>query len=232
MNKLKQFGNKLVSNLKRIKEDHLISKYLKNNKLFVFFVISNIINSTLLRILTMPISDNILAIKPIIADLAVVILLGSFSYLFRKRKSQVIYLCFITFLFTAICTINSIYYTFYTSFASFSMLSLTQFIAPVGDAVVENVLQIKDLVYLIPALSFIIYCIVNRKKYKNKIEIKSKRKDKFIKTMISSVILILLFCVTLTGLEISRFVKQWNKEYVVQRFGIYIYQVNDGITSL
>lgn len=230
MQKLKKWKNKAISTLKNIKKDKLISKYIKNNKVFVFFVLVNVINSTLLRIMTMPVLENILAIKPIIADLAVVILFGAFSYLFKKKKYQAVYCCIWTVIFTIICTINSVYYTFYTSFASFSMLSLTQFIAPVGDAVVENVLQVKDLLYLIPAAAYIIYCIVTRDNYKGYLY--TKRKEKFIKTVSVSGILILLFCVTLTGLEIGRFVKQWNKEYVVQRFGIYVYQVNDGITSL
>lgn len=232
MKKIKNLKNKFINTCKKIKEEHLISKYIKNNKIFVFFVLVNVINSTLLRILTMPNAENIFALKPIIADLAVVIIIGSFNYLFRKGKSQVIYLSIITFIFTAICTINSVYYTFYTSFASFSMLSLTQFIAPVGDAVVENVLQIKDLVYLIPTIAFYVYCFLKKKQYKNKFELKRKRKDKFVKTISTGGILVLLFCVTLTSLEIGRFIKQWNKEYVVQRFGIYVYQVNDGFTSL
>lgn len=232
MNKVKDIKDKIVNKFKNIKQEHLISKYFKENKLFVFYVLVNVINSTMLRVVTMPTSENILALKPIIADLAVVIVLGSFGYLFKKKKRQVIYLCVLTFIFTAICTINSVYYTFYTSFASFSMLSLTQFIAPVGDAVVQNVLQIKDLLYLIPTILFYGFCIVNRDKYKNKFEIRKHRKDKFIKTLATGGILVLLFCITLTGIEISRFVKQWNKEYVVQRFGIYVYQVNDGFTSL
>ncbi len=232
MEKIKNLKNKFINTCKKIKEEHLISKYIKNNKIFVFFVLVNVINSTLLRILTMPNAENIFALKPIIADLAMVIIIGSFNYLFRKGKSQVIYLSIITFIFTAICTINSVYYTFYTSFASFSMLSLTQFIAPVGDAVVENVLQIKDLVYLIPTIALYVYCFLKKKQYKNKFELKRKRKDKFVKTISTGGILVLLFCVTLTSLEIGRFVKQWNKEYVVQRFGIYVYQVNDGFTSL
>ena len=76
------------------------------------------------------------------------------------------------------------------------------------------------------------YCFLRKKQYKNKFELKRKRKDKFVKTISTGGILVLLFCVTLTSLEIGRFVKQWNKEYVVQRFGIYVYQVNDGFTSL
>jgi hypothetical protein len=77
-----------------------------------------------------------------------------------------------------------------------------------------------------------VYCFLKKKQYKNKFELKRKRKDKFVKTISTGGILVLLFCVTLTSLEIGRFVKQWNKEYVVQRFGIYVYQVNDGFTSL
>ena len=98
MEKIKNLKNKFINTCKKIKEEHLISKYIKNNKIFVFFVLVNVINSTLLRILTMPNAENIFALKPIIADLAMVIIIGSFNYLFRKGKSQVIYLSIITFI--------------------------------------------------------------------------------------------------------------------------------------
>lgn len=232
MNKIKNAKNKLVGEIKHIKNDHVISNYIKNNKVFVVFVLLNVFNAMLLRILTMPSIGNIILPKPIIADAAVVVIFGSFVYLFKKNKSKIAYLSILTFIFTAICTINSVYYTYYTSFASFSMLSLTQFIAPVGDAVVKNILQIKDFIYIVPMLSFYIYLFVNRKKLKTKIIIKKRRRKKFLKTLIAGVVLIAVFCLTLSGIEISRFIKQWNKEYVVQRFGIYVYQINDGITSL
>lgn len=232
MNRIKKLKDNIILKLKRVKEDKLISKYIKENKIFVAYIIINILNSTLLRAVTMKSLSNILLPKPLIADLAVVIILGSFGFLFKKNRNQVIYLSVLTFVFTFLCTANSIYYTYYTSFASFSMLSLTQFIAPVGDAVVENVLQIKDLVYLIPLISFYIFIFFNKKEYKEKYSIKRKRKDNFTKSISTGAILVLLFCITLSPLEISRFIKQWNKEYVVQRFGIYVYQLNDGVTSL
>ena len=163
MNRIKKLKDNIVLKLKRVKEDKLISKYIKENKIFVAYIIINILNSTLLRAVTMKSLPNILLPKPLIADLAVVIILGSFGFLFKKNRNQVIYLSVLTFVFTFLCTANSIYYTYYTSFASFSMLSLTQFIAPVGDAVVENVLQIKDLVYLIPLISFYIFIFFNKK---------------------------------------------------------------------
>ena len=38
--------------------------------------------------------------------------------------------------------------------------------------------------------------------------------------------------VTMSSLDISRFVKQWNREYIVMRFGVYIYQMNDAVASI
>lgn len=232
MKKVKNIIGKLVDKVKHIKRDHVISNYIKNNKVFVVYIFLNVLNALLLRILTMPSIANILLPKPIIADAAVVVILGSFVYLFKKNKSKIVYLSFLSFIFTAICTINSVYYTYYTSFASFSMLSLTQFIAPVGDAVVKNILQIKDFIYIIPLLSFYIYLFINRKKLKTKVVLKKRRRQQFFRTLIGGGILIVLFSVTLTGIDVSRFIKQWNKEYVVQKFGIYVYQINDGIASL
>ena len=42
----------------------------------------------------------------------------------------------------------------------------------------------------------------------------------------------LVFLLTMSSLDISRFVKQWNKEYIVMRFGIFVYQTNDLISSV
>ena len=36
----------------------------------------------------------------------------------------------------------------------------------------------------------------------------------------------------MTPLDVSRFFKQWNKEYIVMRFGIYVYQGNDVISTI
>ena len=36
----------------------------------------------------------------------------------------------------------------------------------------------------------------------------------------------------MTSLDVSRFIKQWNKEYIVMRFGIYVYQANDLVSSI
>lgn len=217
--------------LKRVKEEHLIKKYFTDNTLFLTFVLVCVINSTMLRFFTMHTLENYLAIKPIIADIGIVVLVGSFSYLFKGKKRYT-YLLIASIFFTAICMINSIYYTFYTSFASASMLSLTQFIAPVSDAVVENVLQLKDLLYLVPFAFFIFTYHRLLKKGKFKRYTKTERKTNWLHTFIAGVVILVVFTVTLSGLEIGRFVKQWNREYIVMRFGIYLYQGNDVVKSL
>ena len=229
--KLQNLKNKVIHFFKKVKKEHVIRNYFKNNRLFVAFVIVCVINSTMLRILTMQTTENIFAIRPIIADLGIVIAIGSFSYLF-KGKGRYRYLSIWAVLFTAICMVNSVYYTFYTSFASFSMLSLTQFIGPVGDAVVQNVLQLKDLFYLIPLFFFIFYYHRLAKKGEYQKYEKKERKKKFFNTLIVGAITLIVFCFTLSGLEIGRFVKQWNREYIVMRFGIYLYQGNDLVKSL
>ena len=101
--------------------------------------------------------------KAILADSAVVVALGAFAYLFKQKNRFTYLLCMNIFL-TGICIVNSVYYTFYTSFASVSMLSLTQYIGDVGDAVVENVLQLKDMVYIIGPLALIFCHFKLRKK--------------------------------------------------------------------
>ncbi len=229
--KIINFKDKFIKKIKRIKEEKMISSYFKDNRLFLVYVLVCVINSTLLRIFTMPTMENYLSIKPIIADIAVVTIIGSFSYLFKGRKRYV-YLLIWAIIFTAICTINSAYYTFYTSFASVSMLSLTQYIGEVGDAVVENVLQIKDLVYIFPLIFFIYYYHRLSKKDQYKIYTKEKRVKKFKNTIITGGVILLLFVLSLSSLEISRFVKQWNREYIVMRFGIYMYQGNDIVASI
>ena len=231
-NTFKKIKDEIIKKIKIIKRDHLIKVYMKNNILFLSFVIFMVINATLLRFLCMHSIDNYLSWKAILADTTIAVFIGAFGYLFKPKNRFAYYMTFTIFL-TAICMINSVYYTFYTSFASISMLSLTQYIGDVGDAVVENVLQLKDLVYLIAPIAIIIIHIrLKKKNYYKKVELKAERKRRTIKTLSASGILLVLFLVTLTSLDVSRFFKQWNKEYIVMRFGIYVYQANDVVTSI
>ena len=228
-NKLK---NNLIKKCKKIKKEHLVREYFKDNVLFVTFVVTAVLNSTILRFFCMHSLENYLSWKAILADTIIAMTIGAFGYLIKPKNRFAYYISFNIFL-TAICMINSVYYTFYTSFASISMLSLTQYIGDVGDAVVENVLQLKDLIYVIgPIAMIVVHTKLKKKNYYKRIELKSDRKKKTLKTLGAAGALFILFLVTMTSLDASRFLKQWNKEYIVMRFGIYIYQANDLVTSI
>ena len=236
MKRLKKIFNKLKLNtwkkIRRAKEDHLIQEYIKENQLFLTFIAVSVLDSTLLRFLCMHSIENFLSWKALLADTFVATLIASFGYLLKPKNRFAYYMGFCIFL-TAICVINSVYYTFYTSFASISMLSLTQYIGDVGDAVVENVLQPKDVIYLIaPIILFFVYARNVKKNYSKKIELKSDRKRMTFRSLVVSALLLTLFISSLSSLDVSRFMKQWNKEYIVMRFGIYIYQANDVFVSL
>ena len=236
MKRLKVFFNKskkkIVKVAHKVKTEHLIRQYFKNNMLFVTFVLTGVLNSTILRFFCMHSVENYLSWKAILADTIVVSAIGAFGYLFKQKNRFTYYLIFNCIL-TIVCIINSVYYTFYTSFASISMLSLTQYVVDVGDAVVENVLQLKDLIYIIgPLILIYVHIKAKKRNYYKKVETRKTRRRMTIQTLGFSGVLLIIFLLTLTSLDASRFFKQWNKEYIVMRFGIYIYQANDIVTSL
>ena len=231
-NAFKRLKKNVKNRIKVIKRDHLVREYFKNNVLFLTFVLTGVLNATILRFLCMHTVENYLSWKAILADTIVVTAIGAFGYLVKPKDRFIYYFGFCIFL-TAICMINSVYYTFYTSFASISMLSLTQYIGDVGDAVVENVLQLKDLVYIISPLILIgVHLKLKKKNYYKRVELKSDRRKRTAKTLSVTGVLLIVFLLTLSSLDISRFFKQWNKEYIVMRFGIYVYQANDLVASV
>jgi len=203
--------------------------YLKTNILFMTFVLTSLFNGCLLRFLTV---RNYFDIKPIIADLAFVLVIGAFGY-FIKPKHQFKYYVTWSAVFIALCVVNSMYYSNYLSFVSFSLLETSLQIADMSDAVVGNVMELKDFVFLWQLLAII---IVNKnlkkKKYYEKVSKIEKGKVRALNTLVVAVIFIGFFISTLTSVDISRLSKQWDREYVVMNFGIYIYQFNDLVSTL
>ena len=65
---MKKIFNNVCKYLKKVKNEHLISTYIKENPLFIIYIIINVINSTMLRFFTMHSLENYLSIKPILAD--------------------------------------------------------------------------------------------------------------------------------------------------------------------
>lgn len=239
--KKRTFFSKVKSYYRKLKENpretfrymwDATKKYCFNNKMFILFVFINVLNSFLLRVLTVNTAGDLLDFHPFLADFSFIVIVGSFSY-FMSKKAKYIYLLVWTIILSVICMINSSYYTFYTSFSSVSLLSTARFITAVGDAVVENVLQPKDLIYMIMPIVFIFFNVHYKKSgYYTRSSFLVKSKKKATTTLAVGLISLAIFATTLTGTDIGRLTKQWNREYIVMRFGIYVYHVNDLIKSV
>lgn len=206
-----------------------IGEYIKTNVLLLTFVLTSLINAIVLRHMTV---QNTFSIKPVIADLVVVLVIASFAY-FIKPRYRIYYFFTFACLLSAICIINAIYYKNYFSFASVSLLGTLGQLGGYTDAVFENILEAKDLLYLwqlfvLPVMHF----GLKRKKYYDKVEKKELPKIRFLNTIIVSLITLGFFISMLTSVDISRLKKQWNRESVVMEFGIYTYQINDLFTAL
>ncbi len=228
MNNLKDeiqnnFKNLVKSSRKKTKV------YLQTNILFMTFVVTTVLNAILLRALTV---GNTFDIYPIIGDLSVVIIIGAFGY-FIKPKHQFKYFSIWALVFTILCIMNSMYYTNYLSFASLSLLETSAQIVDVGDALVENIMEIKDFAYLWQILAiYLVNRSLKKKDYFTKAAKVEVGKVRALNTMVVGLVIIGFFISTLNSTDISRLGKQWNREFIVMRYGIFTYQLNDIVASI
>lgn len=214
---MKNGKEKIKKLLKIIKKDYPVE---------TFFIISNLINGLIIRIVTV---KNGLFISPLLVDLGFLILVSLFSLLIKKEK-RIRYFITLSIIFNIVCIVNSIYYHYYSSFASISLIANITFASDVSDAIVENVLKAVDLIYIWQTITLvIIYKKTNKKEY-----IKHKEnKKKLVKTgLITSLSLFAVAALFMPLNAWSRLYNLWNRESVVMNHGIYVYQLDDFIQSL
>lgn len=206
-----------------------MTQYAKTNILFTTFVITSVLNSSLLRFLTV---KNYIDIRPVLADLGVVLIIGAFGYFF-KPKNQFKYYFSWSLFFTIICIINSMYYTNFLSYASASLLATSLQLKSVGDAVTQNVMELKDFSYLwqIVAMIFVNRALKKKQYYQNVTKVENG-KIRALNTLVAGLIILGFFISMLNSVDISRLSKQWNREFIVMRFGLYVYQANDLVASV
>ncbi len=217
---------KVVGFLKRLRKN--FSKYLSTNRLYLFFVLFALIDTVILRANTIANTNDY---KPFICDLALIIIIGSFGY-FVKPKKQFNYFFIWLFIITTMCVVNSIYYIFYTSFASFSLIAELGLVGEVGDSLVEK-FRIIDFIYIIfLVLYYLIHKHLKNGSYYLFVRKVEKSKKMFASTILVGVLILSFTLINIDGTDASRLVKQWNRVYIVQRFGIVLYQGNDLVQSL
>lgn len=204
------------------------SNFIKYNKQFCSFIILSILCAIFLRVST---SGNILNLKPLLFEISMPILIGSFAY-FNKPKNQFGYLLGCLLALDVVCIVNAIYYEFYSSYASFSLITALKQVGEVGDAVFAKMKLIHFIYLLAPIIFIFVNKSLNSKDYFNYVTKFEKTKSLLKQVFLFGLTVFLVGFFTLSSTSISRLAKQWNREYIVNRYGIVVYQINDLINTL
>ena len=211
--KIKKFKESIIKFLKQTK------KIIKDNPLLFIFIVGTLLNDILLRAFTV---GKFYRIAPFAVDLFVTLLFASVYFLI-KEKNRFKYLFILSIISTIICIANSIYYSYYSSFISVTFLSFAFTNTETGDAdVVGNLLRLEYFIFI--WLPICLY-IVNKKKNGNVKEKYGKESFKF--TLKWALIALIVSVCSLEYVSYARLVMQWNREYIVNSFGIYTYQISD-----
>ena len=227
-NSIQKHIKALINKIKKRSKEISVKRYIKTNILFMSYALVNLFASWLLRIVTM---GSIFDFKAIVSDAAFILVVGCFAYLFKPKK-QFRVLIVLTIIMMLTCIINAVYYENYVSFASFSLLSTASFLGDMDGSIVTGLIHFKDAILIFPPIVLtIVHVFLKKKKYYDKVEKIERSKKRFSNTVILGVFATVLTIMLMVPSDYGRLKKQWNREYLVQRFGIYVYQLNDAIKS-
>ena len=202
-------------------------EYIKTNVMFITFVVGALLNSTFVRFIT---AGNFFSLRPIFADLIVLVVFGTVLYFIRPNR-RIYYVLSISILLSFVCFINAVYYRFYESYTSISLLFATTQLIDVSDAVIWY-LKWYDYIYIWhPITLYLLYRRLSKGDYFSRVLKIEKPKEILIKTTIVLLFVTSIFTVTLTTTEIGRLYTQWNRTFLVERFGLYAYHISDLIKS-
>lgn len=220
----------MLEKIKKYLKKHKKSfyKFVATNRQFMSFIILLVIETTLLVMTTLGVKTW--GFRTMFFDFAVIFLLGSIGYLFKPKK-QYIYFQTVLSIITLICLINGIYYTFYNSFVTIGLIESLGQVNTVTDAVFDKLTPMHAIYLIFPLIFAFIHRLLKSHNYFNYVSRIENSKKNFGTTMLIGVILLCLNIVTLDGTDISRLVKQWNREYIVERYGILTYQLNDMVQN-
>ncbi|MCH5167936.1 MAG: LTA synthase family protein [Erysipelotrichales bacterium] len=202
--------------------------FVKHNVQFMTFVILCLISCALLRNFTI---NKMWVFGATFFDLSIIVLIGSLAFLLKPKK-QFAYFFTVMCVITVMNIINTVYYAFFSSFASFALLASMGQTGEVADAVFEKLKLIHFIYLLMPIIFYIIHQVLVKKDYFGIIEAIEVGKKLFVEVAIVGGILLFINISSLTPTDVSRYSKQWNREYIVERFGVIVYQFNDGIQTI
>ena len=218
--------NKFKAFIKKIKRS--IVNYYMTNKLFISYVILALAGTIVARGFSF---GHVFFLKAQASDLAMILLIGIFAYLF-KPKNRYKYLLTWLIIFSVIEIINVIYYKFFTSFASLGELATLGQTETVAGSIFEK-LTILNFIYIIfPIIFYFIHVKLARTTYYNFIG-RIRKTKRFVLAVFIAILICLGYTFgTATRTDYSRISKQWNRVYIADRFGFILYQANDFVQTL
>lgn len=226
-NEKTKLKEKIINFIKNISKD--TKNIIKDNKLLFVYILGAVLNGIILRAFTI---GNALSIRPVLADMIVTLIFSSLYFLVKK-KYRFLYLFIISIVSTLVCLSNIVYYFYYSSFISITFFSFVLANHDTGDSnVVGDLLQIKFFIFLWLPITLPILNKKLKPKENTSIFKKVHKKD-VLKTIYIWVLLLFIpFLLSLKPVDFSRLYSQWNREYLVSRFGVYMYQINDIVKSI
>lgn len=213
--------DKILINIKKVYRS--IIEYIITNRLFISYFILALFSTILVRSST--IGDGF-SFLPLITDAGLILIVGAIGY-FIKPKNQFKYYFTWLIIINLICLIGAIYYRFFTSFASIGEFSTIGQTETVTGSIFDR-LSILDSLFIVIPIAF--YFIHNRLLFSNYYYFASKfeKGKKIAATTIFAGVLLLAYSFGLASdTDYGRLAKQWNRPYIVKRFGIILYQGND-----
>ena len=202
--------------------------FVKYNRQYCSYVVLSLLCCLVIRFYTI---GGIQKVQPFLIDLGFIVTLGSFGFFYKPQK-QFGYYLILMIIYTTMGVVNAVYYTFYNSFASFSLLTTLGQVGEVGDAVFDKMRFIHFIYLLFPIMFIVIHKKLANKDYFNFIA-KFEKGDKLFKqNLFTGIIIFAVSAATLSATAFSRLSKQWNREYIVDTFGIIAYQTSDLVNTL
>ena len=215
---LKKIGNKIVD----------ATRVVRENPLLITLIAMSIFSDWFLRVLTV---GGAFKIKPILVNAALMLLVSALIMLLSGRHRKRVY-GIVLFLVTALNISNYLYYTHFYTFLSAGIFKQAKQLTDMKNNLTTT-LNFKVLLFLIP---MVIYYVIAKKLEKQGHFAQGNDKQSAKIDMISAftlgTALLIVMSFTLTDTDISRFKKQWNREYLVEEFGVYSYATADLIKTV
>ena len=205
-----------------------IIKYLYTNRLFISYILLALCGSIIVRNITI---NTDFAIGPILTDLGLILLIGALGYLVKPRNQYKYFLIWLI-IFSILEIVNSIYYVFYASFASFAELATLSQTETVANSIFVQLRLVHFIYILQPILFYFIHNNLRKSSYYNLLDKIENKKIMITVAVILSIICLGYSFATAEKKDYGRLNKQWDRSYVVERFGIILYQFNDLFQTL